>query len=188
MQRAVSHVRFWIICVRRTDWQMSRKRAQTSVALTPPILSLFCSSLSTSLCHSLDTPPFTIIDKWSPKGVGDWQVCCDNKRMCVHTDTHTDDWQAWHQSVTPQWLPVRMFLWHLVGSSPISSMCSLIMNQWQAMSGHKTVFFFLHREFTISLNAQISCCLCWNLTVKMTQQNVMPANHRSHKHHGRIIW
>lgn len=56
----------------------------------------------------------------------------------THTHTRSDDWQAWHQSVTPQWLPVKTFDWQ--SPSPASSMCSLIMKQWNSASGQKPVF------------------------------------------------
>lgn len=54
-----------------------------------------------------------------------------------NTHTHTNDWQAWHKFVTPQWLPAIMFDWQLMGPSSLSCMHCLIMTQWQPTAGQK---------------------------------------------------
>lgn len=110
------------------------KSGQTSVTLTssiPSFLLLFSHSLTLPLLgHALLSYHWKI-DPW---GNG-WLTSASTH---AHTHTRSDDWQAWHQSVTPQWLPVKTFDWQ--SPSPASSMCSLIMKQWNSASGQKPVF------------------------------------------------
>lgn len=96
----------------------------------------FCSSLSATPRTRL---PFLSLENGSTR---EWVIdkCDTITSTCTHTHTRSSDWQAWHQSVTPQRLPVKLFDWQ--SPSPVSSMCSLIMKQWNSMSGQKTDFFF----------------------------------------------
>lgn len=127
VQRAVPHFCFWMVHEEKSHWLTSRKREQTSVTLTSPILSILLlssqslpSAISCSRLHLL-----SLANGFLREGMID--------KCAALMSTCTDDWLAWHKSKTLQWLPVIMFDWQLAGPPPFSSKCSLIMKQWQSV-------------------------------------------------------
>lgn len=76
---------------RSTRRKAADKRAENECKhlwISLHLFSLFFrSSLTPSLCHATDTPPFAIIGKWMPEGIDDWQVCSDNEHTHTHTQT-----------------------------------------------------------------------------------------------------